>query len=116
VRDVLVALADVPGVRGSMVVTPDGMVVDSRLGRTLKQEVVGAMAAGAIQGTRRAIDKAGLPGFESFSLVSTHGKMIIADTGTAFLVVVLDRNIDLGHAELEIRSAVRKVRSLGEMA
>jgi predicted regulator of Ras-like GTPase activity (Roadblock/LC7/MglB family) len=115
VRSVLTALADVPGVRGSMVITTDGMVVDSQLGRTLKQEVVGAMAAGAIQGTRRALEKAGLPAFESFALVSTHGKMILSDTGSAYLVVVLDRNIDLGHAELEIRSAVRKVKNFGGM-
>lgn len=111
-RSVLKALADVPGVRGSMVVTQDGMVVDSLLGRTLQQDVVGAMAASLILGTRRAVDRVG-KSFESFSLVSTHGKMIVADTGSAFLVVVLDRNIDLGSAELEIRSAVRKVKSLG---
>ena len=112
-RSVLKALADVPGVRGSMVVTSDGMVVDSLLGRNLQVEVVGAMAASLILGTKRALDKAHQPSFESFSVVSTHGKMIVADTGSAFLVVVLDRNIDLGHAELEIRSAVRKVKTLG---
>jgi len=113
VRSVLRALADVPGVRGSMVVTQDGIVVDSLLGRTLRQEVVGAMAASLILGTRKAVDRVG-QAFESFALVSTHGKMIVADTGSAFLVVVLDRNIDLGSAELEIRSAVRKVKTLGE--
>lgn len=112
-RSVLRALADVPGVRGSMVVTQDGMVVDSLLGRSLREDVVAAMAASLILGTRKALDRAGRPGFEQFSVVSTHGKMIVADTGSAFLVVVLDRNIDLGHAELEIRSAVRKVKTLG---
>jgi predicted regulator of Ras-like GTPase activity (Roadblock/LC7/MglB family) len=113
VRSVLKALADVPGVRGSMVVTQDGMVVDSLLGRSLREEVVGAMAASLIVVTKRAMEKAQLQPFEQFSVVSTHGKMIVADTGGAFLVVVLDRNIDLGHAELEIRSAVRKVKTLG---
>jgi predicted regulator of Ras-like GTPase activity (Roadblock/LC7/MglB family) len=97
-----------------MVVTQDGMVVDSILGKSLQQDVVGAMAASLILGIRKALDGAGQPAFESFSMVSTHGKMIVADTGAAFLVVVLDRNIDLGHAELEIRSAVRKVKTLGE--
>ena len=111
-RSVLRALADVPGIRGSMVVTQDGIVVDSLLSRSLREEVVGAMAASLILGTRRAVEAA-QRSFESFSLVSTHGKMIVADTGSAFLIVVLDRNIDLGHAELEIRSAVRKVKSLG---
>ena len=113
-RSVLTALADVPGVRGSLVVTQDGMVVDSQLGKGLRQEVVGAMAASLILGVRRALETAREPTFESFSLVATHGKMVVADTGAAFLIVVFDRNIDLGHAELEIRSAVRKVKSLGE--
>lgn len=114
-RDVLKGLADVPGIRGSMVITVDGMVVESLLGRSLREEVVAAMAASLILGTRRTVEATGRT-FESFSLVSTHGKMIVADTGSAFLVVVLDRNIDLGHAELEIRSAVRKVKSLGGTA
>lgn len=98
-----------------MVVTQDGMVVESLLGRTLDGEVVGAMAATALLGSRRALDSASVGPFESFWLVSSHGKMVFADTGISFLVVVLDREIDLGHAELEIRSAVRKVKSLGEM-
>jgi predicted regulator of Ras-like GTPase activity (Roadblock/LC7/MglB family) len=114
VRSVLTSLADVPGVRGSLVVTQDGIVVDSKIGKGLREEVVGAMAASLILGVRRAMETAGEPHFESFSLVATHGKMVVADTGTAFLIVVLDRNIDLGHAELEIRSAVRKVKTLGE--
>ncbi len=97
-----------------MVVTHDGMVVDSLLGKSLEPEVVAAMAAMLTQGTRRAVEQAALGPFESFSLVSTHGKMIVTDTGSSFLVVVLDRVIDLGHAELEIRSAVRKVRNLGD--
>jgi len=114
-RSVLKGLSDVPGVLGSMVVTLDGMVVDSLLGLSLDQEVVGAMAAMSIQGTKKAVEKAGMPALEMFTCVSTHGKMLFADTGSAFLVVVFDRNMDLSHAELEIRSAVRKVRSLGEM-
>jgi len=116
VRSVLKALADVPGVRGSMVVTQDGIVVDSLLGRTLKEDIVGAMAASLILGAKRALENSQRPAFESLTVVSTHGKMIVADTGTSFLVVVLDKNIDLGHAELEIRSAVRKVKTLGESA
>ena len=113
-RSVLTALADVPGVRGSLVVTQDGIVVDSQLGKSLREEVVGAMAASLILGVRRSLERTQEPKFESFSLASTHGKMIVSDTGSAFLIVVLDRNIDLGHAELEIRSAVRKVKTLGE--
>jgi predicted regulator of Ras-like GTPase activity (Roadblock/LC7/MglB family) len=98
-----------------MVVTQDGIVVDSLLGKTLDGNVVAAMAASALGGSRRALEKAGVGPFESFWLVSSHGKMIFADTGSSFLVVVLDRKIDLGDAELEIRSAVKKVKSLGEM-
>ena len=113
-RRVLESLADVPGVRGSLVVTQDGMVVDSLLGKSLRQEVVAAMAASFILGIRKSLEKAAQPPFQSFALVSTHGKMIVAESGASFLVVVLDRNIDIGHAELEIRSAVRKVKSLGE--
>ncbi|MHC4922671.1 MAG: roadblock/LC7 domain-containing protein [Planctomycetota bacterium] len=113
-REILESLADVPGVRGSLVVTLDGMVVDSLLGGTLDNEIVGAMAAGAIQGTKRAVEKAGLETFSQFSMVSTHGKMVVSDTGSTYLIVLLDRKIDLGAAELEIRSAVRRVERMDD--
>jgi predicted regulator of Ras-like GTPase activity (Roadblock/LC7/MglB family) len=115
VRKILDGLNETIGIRGSMVVSGDGMVIASCLGRQLDEEKVAAMASNAVMSIRRALGKQGLPDFGRFTLTASHGKLVFTDTGIAYLVVVMDRNIDLGPTDIEIESAAMRIRSLGEM-
>jgi predicted regulator of Ras-like GTPase activity (Roadblock/LC7/MglB family) len=115
VRSILKELNESVGIRGSMVISDDGMVIASCLGRQLDEEKVAAMASSAVMSVRRTLDQHGLGGFDRFTLTASHGKLSFTDTGIAYLVVVMDRKLDLGPTELEIESAARRIRSLGEM-
>ncbi|MEN8148782.1 MAG: roadblock/LC7 domain-containing protein [Planctomycetota bacterium] len=114
-REILEGLNESVGIRGSMVVSDDGMVIASSLGRQLDEEKVAAMASNAVMSIRRALAKQELPNFSRFTLTASHGKLVFTDTGIAYLVVVMDRNIDLGPTDIEIESAAMRIRSLGEM-
>jgi hypothetical protein len=109
VREVLEELNETAGIRGSMVVTHDGMIVASCLGRGLDEEKVAAMVSSMVVSTARAISQRGLGTFTRLTLNATHGKMVFANTGVAYLVVVLERDIDLGPTAVEIRSAARRI-------
>jgi predicted regulator of Ras-like GTPase activity (Roadblock/LC7/MglB family) len=115
VRDVLRRLGDAIGVKGCLVVTHDGIVVASQLSKSLSEDLVAAMASSVIQRTRRALDRQGLGRFTRVTLVASHGKMVFMDTGPAFLVVVLDRNVELGPVGIEIESAAMRIRQQGEI-
>ena len=41
--------------------------------------------------------------------------MAFTDAGPAFLVVVMDRNVDLGPVDIEIESAAMRIRNMGEI-
>ena len=69
----------------------------------------------AIRSTARALERNGLSHFGRFTLVATHGKMVFADAGPAYLVVVLDRNVDVKPVQIEIESAAMRIRQLGEI-
>ncbi len=114
-RSILKQLNDVVGVKGSLAVTKDGIVIASHLGRHLEEDMVAAMAAGVIRSTRRALEQHGLRHFDRFTLVASHGKMVFADTGPAFLVVVMDRNANVAPVQIEIESAAMRIRQLGEI-
>jgi predicted regulator of Ras-like GTPase activity (Roadblock/LC7/MglB family) len=73
------------------------------------------MAAGAIRATARALRRNGLPLFDRFTLVASHGKMVFTDTGPAYLVVVMDRNVDVAPVQIEIESAAMRIKQLGEI-
>jgi uncharacterized protein len=115
VRRILKQLNGVVGVKGSLIVTKDGMVIAAHVGRQLQEDLVAAMAANVIRNTRRTLEKYGLRHFARFTLVASHGKMVFADTGPAYLVVVTDRNVDLTPVDIEIESAAMRIRNQGEI-
>ena len=114
-RRILKGLNEVVGIRGSMVISGDGMVIASCLGRQLDEDLVAAMASNAVMSVQRALTNVGVGNFSRFTLTASHGKLVFTDTGIAYLVVVMDRNIDLGPTDIEIESAAMRIRSLGEM-
>lgn len=109
--DILRRLNHGVGVRGSMIVTPEGIVVAADLGGELEEDRVAAMASSVIQETQRCLGKVNLGQFSEFVLTSVHGKMVFHDIGVAFLVVLTDKGINLDHTLIEIRGAAFKIKS-----
>ena len=102
------------GVRGSMVVTPDGIMVAAALGHDLEEDRVAGMASKIIQGARMALKQ--LNGtFSRFVLTSVHGRMVFVDVGQMFVVVLTEKNINLEATLLEVDAASRKIRAQGEI-
>ena len=64
---------------------------------------------------QRALQPHGLQGFNRLTLVASHGKLVLADAGPAYLVVVMDRNVDVGPVQIEIESAAMRIKQLGEI-
>ena len=111
-KEVLQALNLEVGVKGSLVVTRDGVVVHSEIAPPLSGDVVGAVAANTIMQVNTALELAGARVFTKFVFNASFGKMIFHDTGDAYLVVVLDKSINLDFTLLSISSAARKIRTL----
>ena len=108
-QDTLNELNKAVGVKGSMLMSDDGIVILSAIGPNLDEEVVAAMAGAIIRSTMRAVQAIGADGFSRFILTAEYGKMVFVDTGEAFLVVVTNEDINLDITMIEIASAVHKV-------
>mgnify|MGYP001585306226 CR=1 FL=1 len=100
------------GVRGSMVVTLDGMVVAADLGVGLQEELVAAIASSAIQQVRRAIAGVGYQDLTRFILQSAHGKLVFVDIGVGYLVVVLDKRLNMDLTLIAISGAAYRIRNV----
>ncbi len=114
-RRILKQLSDVPGVKGSVVVMRDGIIVAAHLSKSLQQDKVAAVASSVLQSARRGLAANHLADFSRFTLVASQGKMVFADTGRSFLVVVVDRTAELGPVDLEIESAAMRIGKQGEL-
>ena len=114
-RNLLKDLNELVGIRGSLVVSRDGMVIASSLAVGLDEDLVAAMASNVVLRTNRALTDRELGQFSRLSLTSCDGEMIFEAAGETYLVVVMERGIDLGQMELEIRSTASRIKALGEI-
>ena len=115
-RDVLLELNKEVGVKGSMVVTRDGMVVAAEIAPPLISDQVGAIASDSIRKINSSLLALNSNEFTKFLFNSTYGRMIFIETLDAYLVVVLDKHINVDFTMLAVASAARKIRNLGSMA
>ena len=113
-RDVILDLNQEIGVKGSMILTADGVVIASEVRKPLDGDQVAAIASNSIQLINRSLREVGAEEFLQFMFSSTFGKMIYTSTGVAYLVVVLDKSLNIDFTLLSIQSAARKIRSLSE--
>ncbi len=111
-KEILQTLNLEVGVKGSLVVTRDGLVVHQEIGPPLNPEIVGPVATDAIKNINSALRQAGSKEFNKSVFTSSFGKMIFHETGESYLVVVLDKSINLEMTMLAISSAARKVKGL----
>lgn len=115
-REVLLDLNKEVGVKGSMVLTRDGVVVHSEIQPPLNGDQVAAIASSSIRRVNASLRDIGAKDFSRFLFNSTYGKMIFTETGDAYLVVVLDKHINIDFTMLAVASAARRIKNLGSMA
>jgi len=115
-RQVLLDLNKEIGVKGSMIVTRDGIMVAAEIPPPLNSDQVAAIASNSIQRVNTSLRDIGARDFTKFLFNSTYGKMIFTETGDAYLVVVLDKHINIDFTMLAVASAGRKIKNLGSMA
>ena len=111
-RDVIGDLNKEVGVKGSMILTTDGVVVAADVRPPLDGDQVAAIASNSIQMINRSFLEVGSKEFTQFMFSSTYGKMIFSSTGAAYLVVVLDKSLNIDFTLLSIQSAARKIKSM----
>ena len=107
---ILNELNEAVGIKGSMIMTKDGMLVTSKLGDELSESIVAAMASSIILTTRKSLASVGLHDFSRFLLQSSKGKIILVDAGVAFLVVLADVRIKLDVTTIDINRAAYRIQ------
>lgn len=109
-RDILVELNSLPGVRGSAIVMTDGVVIASELSTGADADSYSALASSLLSNINKNIPKLDLGGMRRAMITATRGRFAIQDVGGAWLIVELERDIDLGQLQLEIESSAGRLR------
>jgi predicted regulator of Ras-like GTPase activity (Roadblock/LC7/MglB family) len=113
VREILDDLNREVGVRGSLLLSSDGMVMVSAVGPELDSEAVAANAAVVLRNVREVLSGWGMGELRRFACNAAFGKLVLAAAGDAYLAVVLDPAIQLDYTMMAVTSAgVRLAQAL----
>jgi len=116
IHDVLQEMQQLPGVRGTMMVNRDGMVVAGVLGDRFRDDVVSALTSFLLTTTQRTLNDGKLGELREFVLHCTHGKMLLTSLGEPYLIVLLDQFADLASCRKEISDSIRQLSRLAQIA
>lgn len=108
-RSILAQLNKTQGVRGSMVVNRDGIVVASEFAIEADEAGIGAVASSILAALEGATKRINLGKLHRFTITGSDNKILIVDAGPALLLVVLQRDINLGLVNVELKAAVNQV-------
>lgn len=97
-------------VRGSMIVSDEGMVVVERLSGGLDRDAVAALASDLVTEVTVGLNESGMEPFKRIVLSATAGELVVVDCGRVYLVVVAAAGSEAFY--IEIDSAAQQLRRL----
>ena len=115
-RDVLKELNTLPGIKGSLVVSHDGIVVASELSTELDEDTTAALVGNVVTQTVRLLDAGRYDEMDRMILTASRGKIVIENLRSYHLVVVTNQFINIDLTLLEITSAATRLRDFGKLS
>ena len=114
-REVLSQLNSIPGIKGSLVVSPDGIVIATELSTELDDDTTAALVGNVVTQTQRLLQVGRYADMETMVLTASRGKIVTCNLTNCHLVAVTNQFINLDVTLLEIKSAAKKIRELGKL-
>ena len=109
---VLLELNKTEGIKGSMVVGKDGLVIASQLPGNIDAELVGAMASAAFGAAERTASEIGMGNLEQTMIEGEHGKILMVDAGEGILAILTESKVNLGLIRITMKRAVEKIKTM----
>lgn len=107
--DVLEELNKTSGVSGSMLVGHDGIVIAADLQATFEDDTLGALAASITANIKKSMSRLNQPKPDHVTIEAENSKLFITDCEVGVLVVVAEKDANLGLIRLEVRNARKKL-------
>ncbi|MBN1810055.1 MAG: roadblock/LC7 domain-containing protein [Planctomycetes bacterium] len=107
--DILDRLNRIEGVKGSMVVGRDGIVVASDFADFINEDAVAAVSSAILSSLDGALKRLEMGGFKRFVITGSDAKIVLMKGRNTLVLVLLRKDINLGFVGVEIREAVAEI-------
>lgn len=107
--DILNKLNKVEGVHGSIIMGKDGLVVAADLGDDSDENTVAAIGSSIINSLTSALARFNMGELKRFVVTGRTGKVLLADAGNVVVVLIVDLEVNIGMAWVEIKEAINEI-------
>jgi len=109
VKTILRELNETISARGSLVVARDGMLVAAEVREGVDVERLSALGAALVTDVGASLRQAGVKEFTHIEVAAEHGKVVLAEAGPVYLMVLIGARLEIGHGSIEIQSAANRL-------
>ena len=111
-RNILKALNEQTGTVGSMVITPDGIMVAAALNADFEEDTVAAFASSLLISLKRSLAKLGTTsGLTCCTLKASGGTVMFVDMQNSYLVVMAETDQKLDPNSPAVQDAIYKIKN-----
>ena len=114
-RAILNQLNKTQGVRGSMIVNRDGIIVASDFSVEVDESAIGAVSSSILGALDAALKRVGLGKFQRFIIGGTENKVALIDAGPSLLLVLLNNDANLGLVNVELKDAAEAIAKKAQL-
>lgn len=115
-KSILRELNDTISARGSMVVAQDGMLIAAEVCDDTNIDRLAALGASIVTNVGESLQVSGWNGFKNVEIAAEQGKVILAEAGPTYLLVLVGARLEVGVGSIEIQSAANRLARAADLA
>ncbi len=105
-----------PGVKGSLVMTPEGIVISSEIGEEYKDDLMSAISSSICLTIKNSLKAMNQIGFSRYVITSTKGKLFLINLGEkSILLILTDEDIDIEQMNIVLFDVTNMLKKSGRM-
>ena len=108
-KTVLSEINRLAGVQGCLLIGKDGLIIASDLSVDINDDAIGAMSSNVLAGLERALERMNLGRFTRYIVTGRDSRVAMYRAGPTILLVLMDKEANLGLIALEIREAIQAI-------
>ena len=108
-QEILNDINKIRGVRGSLLVGRDGILIVSDFGTDADENAMGAVGSQILSALQNALDRMNMGQFQRFLVTGHYGKILMVSAGTVILILSLGKDVNLGMVSVEMKDAIEAI-------
>lgn len=114
-KSVLKILCNSDYMLGALIITKDGMVIESNLSGKHNAETLGAFMSQVAQTIKNSLKSLGHSDFTRYIMQSNQGRIYLVDLGKSVLIALTELDVDAGKVNVALFQAANEIKKTGRL-